>query len=150
MASCGYSFWSSWWAGLKNHCVPAEHLNFWNIVSWSIWGTCQKSPLPSMNWAAAPGLELQISVTRVHDKHHHPPYCRNIQSRDRQKYRYRIEKADTKPSGISIGLNRGSFWVSVSVPVSIQTRLSALYRKSGLSNETRLFHTRKMWRTIHF
>ena len=40
--------------------------------------------------------------------------------RDRREYQYRIEKADTKPFGISIGLDRGFFWVSVSVPVSIQ------------------------------
>ena len=45
----------------------------------------------------------------------------NTQNRlDRREYQYRIEKADTKPFGISIGLDRGFFWVSVSVPVSIQ------------------------------
>ena len=40
--------------------------------------------------------------------------------RDRREYRYRIETIDTKPLGISIGLDRAFFWVSVSVPVSIQ------------------------------
>ena len=50
-----------------------------------------------------------------------------ISHRDRQEYRYRIEKADTKALGISIGLDRGYFWVSVSVPVSIQGLVHFLY-----------------------
>ena len=33
----------------------------------------------------------------------------NLESRDRREYQYRIEKADTKPFGISIGLDRGFF-----------------------------------------
>ena len=41
--------------------------------------------------------------------------------RDRRDYRYRIESTDTKAAGISIGLDPGIFWVSVSVSVSIQS-----------------------------
>ena len=32
-----------------------------------------------------------------------------LETRDRREYQYRIEKADTKPFGISIGLDRGFF-----------------------------------------
>ena len=46
--------------------------------------------------------------------------ARASEFRDRRVYRYRIENADTNPFGVSAGLNRGSFWVSVSDPVSIQ------------------------------
>ena len=46
--------------------------------------------------------------------------------RDRREYRYRIETADTKPFGIGIGLDRGCFLVSVSVPVSIQRHVHFL------------------------
>ena len=42
-----------------------------------------------------------------------------IGARDRRDYRYRIESTDTKAAGISIGLDPGIFWVSVSVLVSI-------------------------------
>ena len=34
---------------------------------------------------------------------------RYVHVRDRREYQYRVEKADTKPFGISIGLDRGFF-----------------------------------------
>ena len=36
-------------------------------------------------------------------------YSLRLLVRDRREYQYRIEKADTKPFGISIGLDRGFF-----------------------------------------
>ena len=37
------------------------------------------------------------------------PFICQVHPRDRREYQYRIEKADTKPFGISIGLDRGFF-----------------------------------------
>ena len=44
----------------------------------------------------------------------------SIVSRDRREYRYRIEKADTKAFGISISIDLGHIWVSVSISVSVE------------------------------
>ena len=50
------------------------------------------------------------------------------QFRDRREYRYRIENTDTKDCGISIGLDWGISWVSVSVSVSIRDIFESRYQ----------------------
>ena len=59
-------------------------------------------------------------VPRDHFSHLYPLNLKELFShtRDRRDYRYRI---DTKAAGISIGLDPGISWVSVSVSVSIQS-----------------------------
>ena len=64
-----------------------------------VWNTFSKSYFLTVAGSSSKVLVVLINFLKVFTR----------QSRDRRDYQYRIEKADTKPFCISIGLDRGFF-----------------------------------------